>query len=402
MSAPTLDPQHTGPSPVTRALEALTGLLIAILVMEAGVRWTAVEPTLIRGVPVNPFEFGPYPGDHGSTPVIRDGLQLKVPFTSNSLGFRDIEHSPTKPPGTTRIGVFGDSYLPGLAVDQEKILHFRTEEALEASGARAEVLNFGAVAYSTSLNYLTFLEKARDYDLDVVVLFFTQNDPWDVSLELGSSDVPYLVLQDDGSLKKVKREAARKQKKRTGLGGWIKENLRLYEWQKDQVERLELWWKRHFRKGKSSLPKVYHPLVQPMDPRIEEAWTLTYAVLDAFHAECASRGIRFVVVDIPLQEGVFPARFEFSARRFPALRDLEVDWDLSVERLGGWCRTNQVPYLDLRGPLKSHPAGPALFIDHDGHFTTLGHEVVGETLARFLLESGAVPRSPESETAGSP
>src|SRR3984893_614722 len=64
----------------------------------------------------------------------------------NSDGLRDREHATTKPVGTIRIAVLGDSYPEAFPVPMEETFWFIMEKKLQECGAfggkRVEVINF--------------------------------------------------------------------------------------------------------------------------------------------------------------------------------------------------------------------------------------------------------------------
>ena len=60
------------------------------------------------------------PGDSGWYSAAPDGLRHKVII--NSKGLRDKEYSYSKPDGTFRILILGDSMTAGLAVPRKRIL----------------------------------------------------------------------------------------------------------------------------------------------------------------------------------------------------------------------------------------------------------------------------------------
>ena len=73
----------------------------------------------------------------------------------NSHGFRDREHTFTKPADTLRIAILGDSYAEAFQVPLEKtfwsIMEQRIAHCPQPSKAKVEVLNFGVSGFSTTL-----------------------------------------------------------------------------------------------------------------------------------------------------------------------------------------------------------------------------------------------------------
>src|ERR1700704_4481560 len=77
----------------------------------------------------------------------------------NSDGLRDQEHSLTKPPGTIRIAVLGDSYPEALSVGMDEafwwVMGRKLQECNAFPGKKIEVLNFGVSGYGTAQELLT-------------------------------------------------------------------------------------------------------------------------------------------------------------------------------------------------------------------------------------------------------
>lgn len=358
--------------------EALLGVLLACLFMEAFLRAAAFTDRLELWLdpPAGAS------GEPAGVTVFQDGAStLRVPWRLNTAGFRDRDHAPAKPPGVTRVGLFGDSFLPGYAVAQDRILPRTLEAAL---GPGHEVLAFGSVGQGTRHQLVHLRGVASRYALDAAVLFFFQNDPWDNSPALSDGAGVRFRLDAAGRLEELPEVDPGHGARRSWLSRLLNTRCRLYRWQKQRVEVLEGWWKQGTRQGAEAVPKVYHPLLDPAPPAIQDAWRLTEALLEAFVAEARRQGVRVVLVDVPLQEAVFPDRMAASTRRYPELATLGLDWDRSRRVLGPLAARLGVPCMDLRRVLAEAPEGSGLIFEADGHFTARGHAAVGQAVARFL------------------
>lgn len=149
-----------------------------------------------------------------STPDPYCGSRLQPGFTGwvgkeggaeihvNRAGFRDREHSRTKPPGTLRIAVLGDSYAEALQVAREdtfwSVLERELQSCPQLAGRNVEVLNFGVSGHGTAQQLLTLRHHVWDYSPDLVLLaFFSGNDVRNNARDLEPDDVrPFLTLQD--------------------------------------------------------------------------------------------------------------------------------------------------------------------------------------------------------------
>jgi lysophospholipase L1-like esterase len=97
---------------------------------------------------------------------------------SNSLGFRSREITETKPPGTFRILVFGDSSSFGWGVNGEDSWSVLLEKELQERypDKRIEVANFAIPGDSSAYGRLLFDTFAPRFQSDLVILGFGAND----------------------------------------------------------------------------------------------------------------------------------------------------------------------------------------------------------------------------------
>lgn len=113
---------------------------------------------------------------------LRPGLDVKFQgarVTTNSCGMRGPDRPVRKEPGTFRIALLGDSFAFGWGVEYEQsfahVLEGRLNEALGGAG-RVEVLNFGVPGYSTFQEVAKLRETGLDFDPDLVLVYFIEND----------------------------------------------------------------------------------------------------------------------------------------------------------------------------------------------------------------------------------
>lgn len=102
-------------------------------------------------------------------------------LTINSRGLRDREYPYTKPVGTRRLLVLGDSFTWGYGVADDEIFTEVLERRFQEKRQPWEVLNTGVSGWSTDQEYLFLVDEGFRYQPDLVVLaFYTFNDPKEV------------------------------------------------------------------------------------------------------------------------------------------------------------------------------------------------------------------------------
>ena len=175
MSRTQLVTAETNIMPEKRRLFALIslaiGLVFGLLLVEIGLRIVGYSSPEFyaadesRGYALIPGMKGTYSKEGRSFVAI------------NGDGFRDVEHTVDKPPGTYRIAVVGDSYVEAFQVEQnESFTNFVRDEVTKCGGAggkQVEMLSFGVSGYSTAQELITIREKVWKYSPDIVVLLVT-------------------------------------------------------------------------------------------------------------------------------------------------------------------------------------------------------------------------------------
>ena len=107
------------------------------------------------------------------------GIKIK----HNSQGFRDYNRTLTKPNGTKRIALLGDSSVSARQVEFKntpgQVLERLLNKNLKSKERRAyEVLNFGIDGIGVGQSFLTYRKYANAYDPDYVFLFIFEGDVW--------------------------------------------------------------------------------------------------------------------------------------------------------------------------------------------------------------------------------
>jgi lysophospholipase L1-like esterase len=209
---------------------------------------------------------------------------------ANRLGYRDVDHEVTKPPGRYRVVVLGDSIASGLFVS-EYALTFPAvlERALKAAGKDAEVISFAVNGYNTQQEVETLVDRGLVYQPDAVVVGYCHNDR----------------RQVDGGIMPKLIEANGGRPPSSALGGWLVKRSAL----------VRLLWYR-LGAGAQPLPEKYKSLaVDTVDASLEKlaglarthGFTVTLAVFPNFgydmHKETAvmealSKRLGFTFIDL--------------------------------------------------------------------------------------------------------
>lgn len=101
------------------------------------------------------------------------GEDLDYHVAINSAGFRDPERTLSKPAGTKRIVLLGDSMTWGWGVDQGQRFSDLLEQKLAPS---TQLINLAVPGYGTDAHLWTLEERALAYQPDIILLCFVAND----------------------------------------------------------------------------------------------------------------------------------------------------------------------------------------------------------------------------------
>ncbi|MFC2140448.1 SGNH/GDSL hydrolase family protein [Candidatus Auribacterota bacterium] len=96
---------------------------------------------------------------------------------TNSLGFRDQEHSIVKSPGTYRIIILGDSIASGLKISSYlKTFPYLLSQKMNNQKKAIEVINFGVSGYNTKQEVAILEDKGLLYNPNLILLSYCLND----------------------------------------------------------------------------------------------------------------------------------------------------------------------------------------------------------------------------------
>jgi hypothetical protein len=175
-----------------RLILAGCGLVVALAAAEIIVRVSGMGPqywnqrrdmVLARGsFQRTPFGFVPYAvirSVYPSNPRGYFDAGNIIDHEFNSAGWRDIEHTLAKPPGTYRILGLGDSYLFGQGVRFNDVCLTRLQGLLQSAspeGVSVEAINTGMSAFNTENERGLLAVRGAAYAPDLVIVHFVLND----------------------------------------------------------------------------------------------------------------------------------------------------------------------------------------------------------------------------------
>lgn len=255
--------------------------------------------------------------------------------SSDSRGARGVrEHAIPKPPGTTRVLVFGDSFSFGEEVGDDETFSAGLERLLPGT----DVVNLAVHGWGHDQMLIRLREEAAAYEPDVVLLGYA---PWDDERNLLSfrdyAKPHFALVEGRLDLRDVPvatpNELLAREPWRSKLLDLAGLALRRLRWQHGDLK--------------------------------ERRREITDALLTAFTESARDAGARPVFVYLPTNEDV--------ASGSPSTREQEV---------AALCRAQGVPFLSLRERFhRSLPASPP---GRTSHWNAQEHEVAADEIADFL------------------
>ena len=165
----------------TKCIAALVSTFIALLLCEILV-WRLGSAPDVKPIEIT-SDLTVY--ERSTNPIL--GFELKANYRddkadlkksyprTNAHGQRDVERSIDKPPGVKRIILLGDSVVEGMGVSEIDDTMSRQLEMLYEDG-KTEVLNFAVSGYCTLAEVELLEVKGLQFDPDIVILVFVEND----------------------------------------------------------------------------------------------------------------------------------------------------------------------------------------------------------------------------------
>lgn len=356
---------------------ALTSLAVTALLLEGSFR--AFPGLLPRGV----YGSGRYEPElgmnvHGS-PVIYNKVRF-VRRTPNRHGFMDVEHEETKPPGSLRVGIFGDSFVEALQVPLEATFFRRMQAELDG----AELLAFGISGWGTLHSFMNYELQTRRFDLDIVVYVFVENDPGNNLQSVsgvrygGISPRPFAVATDEPpgyAVRWAKRDsrdtpawyrAVKQAQEGSLLAQVLYERLRLLR--QEGVRPRARREAADMTGVSGSVPRATDLTATWPEAYRREATRVLGSLLAAWAKSARERGQTFLVLYVPRSQPQLAGEIRAEETWLPTLTEL--------------CHQLDIPLVDP-GPALGRRLASGTRI-YDDHWTVAGHEVVARVLAADL------------------
>ena len=328
---------------------------------------------------------------------VSSGLEYWVPITYNSFGARDKEYVIDKPAGVKRIAVMGDSFVEALQVKPEETFVKLLEQKLNQlnDGWQYEVMNFGVSGYGPDQEFLWWRKRAKQFSPDLTIVVLSHNDITDIKsnrlVRLESGRLRWREIVEPAQLKTWTKQALRQLftihfvgQKLSRFPG-VKVNLiKLRNWLFSDQSLIAEREISQFDRQADAIPLEVQLFIEPSYTQEEEYWNLSQNLIKTWASEVEASGSELLLT-------VSTADPQFYEERRQKFLGAYASGDLyRAEALD-----NRVKTLaqDLKvGFVSLYPAlamaakqGKKIHFIYDGHWTSLGHEIVAENLVLYWV-----------------
>jgi hypothetical protein len=360
----------------------------------ARISWSIPDPVLGYSVAPGKYWYG-LENDH---PVI---------WSANRHGWRDREWEETKPEGSLRVAVLGDSYVEAMQVEDEKtFLNLAENQLTQSLGKPVEMMNFGRSAFTQTEQLLVLQREVLSFSPDLVVLFFFPvNDIDDVHPKTVLGRLrPFYSEREDGSLELDTRFNQTREYRLKSLINPLKRHSAFISLLTDTYTRRSRMEDARrsglMEEAPSQRLKGHLSLAgSAPDPQYVSNYKLNKRLIREMADFCREHKIPFMLVSIDLPAYVPQMEKEFKELD-PAFDRLFFDKDLE-----SFSRELNIPFLGLEKIFEAHyrqhqkalhfepaagqekNAGFWEYGSHGGHWNEAGHQVVAEALSRALPQA---------------
>ena len=308
-----------------------------------------------------------------------NGLRYLNRFHWNSQGFFDHDYAFEKQRNTYRIIFIGDSYVEAIQVPLSATFHKLLEAHLNQQvrlehglSLKYEVIGLGNSGSGQQENHDILKKLAFRYQPDMVVITLCSNDFCD--------DDPVLRSERNLYLQEITPI----------LRGLLRHNYFFLGFAMGRYAEIR---RNAISVHPESLQWSAHEL-----PRIEAAWSRSFAHIKACHDHCTARQIDFRLVylgtELEVKYALDPAGTICALRETGApYRTITWDLDRSKRRVTLFCQDQKIRLISLLDPFvkAQHESGKKIFGDH---YTFFGHEIAAAVLKKNLRLNTSLPAVP--------
>lgn len=319
------------------------------------------------------------------------GQQVNARYHFNAQGWNHVDdYVQQKPVGARRVCIVGDSMIEALQVNPEQSMFVHAAAGMSTPDRPVQWYAFGCSGWGTGAEEAAIRHYLLEYQPDVVILMFVQNDPMDCSPYLAKleSFKPRYTLGENHELIREfpgfwKPSPLRRLAAKSALVRyfWIQKRI-MDRFRRNRIRQAA---NAPLRRGAQKSMKAS----ETRDAQ-KKTWELIEAILAECKRECEARGATFAVAF----RGHYKLLDAAVANQEYAPPDREVDPycfgervdDMGRDFVGPICKRQQIAYLDLTDALMANMAskGKSHHFSDDVHYNAEAHKVVADALSEWV------------------
>ncbi len=310
--------------------------------------------------------------------------EFNMQIKANSLGLRDYE-IPEKSQ-KYRIAMLGDSFTFGYGVNASETFSKQLEKEL---GDNYEVINIGIPSYSPILEYLYLREDGIKLEPDMVILNFDMSDVGDDAIyeSLG-------VFDENGNLLKVPPEPTE-----TNPFRLLIKRIKILQRLQTAIYNVYINLNnRPIIKYSPYIGNIYtdkFAILRDTNKTFEEEWNRSFKYIEKINDILKEKNIKFIVVTYPYGHQI--STTEWSKGRFLwNFEENRLYTDKPAQIISDFGRRENITVINTFGSFKDfkqNNPGIMLYLQHDGHFTSAGNEVLADIIYKNLIGDGLLNKA---------
>ncbi|MCZ6800876.1 MAG: SGNH/GDSL hydrolase family protein, partial [Nitrospirae bacterium] len=309
-------------------------------------------------------------------------------YFSNSSGVRTSssrQETPPQPlPGTFRIAIFGDSFTHGDDVPYEETWGAVLEKTLLENGRQVEVINLGGQGYAIDQAFLRWRKHGKLLQPHLVLFGFQNSNvkrTMNLIRTLYSPDTdiifskPRFIVKND-MLHLINVPTAAPEDLVSIFKNFQNWELKDQEffYQESNYEDSPIYRSRLASFIISGVMTKFSSRRKGYDffAHGSKSRTIVWRIIEEFKREVEEKGGRFMIVHLPTKKPIIRLRNEQRLKYQNLLEELKANYEL----------IDPSPELIHKADISSFDD---LFSDRSSHYSTIGNQVIGETIANALL-----------------
>ncbi len=391
----------------------LAGIIIFFIILEIGL---ALNVPFLGHEESNVIERGKYLyypeigfGTYSNRVAEYTSPEYSVVYSTNSIGFRDREHTIKKNSNVFRIVVLGDSFTEALQVPLEQTFPYLLEEKLNSNSniqKEIEIINLGKSGFGTDREYLTLKHIGLEYNPDLVILaFLTGNDVrnnyaefentyWHVyqNGNISLNPRPFFVINETGELEELPFQGRIIKVDKNSFTFNILRKFRSPGYLYSKVKNFQ---RQKVSKGYkvNGVPIDLYAYAHEYSADWQEAWNITKALILKIDKESKENGAQLLLVSLTNRNQVHNEYWKETLETYPEMKNMEWCLEKPEEILTNFSAENNITYLPLLPPFREHVnrTSEKVHGHYDGHWNANGHKLAAELIYGKLSEEQLVP-----------